>query len=145
MPLAMDEAERDQAIYMAQPAAGCKQKSGRVPSAATSWRVCEDRAPTNEGAIMWARVAKFEGNPDDVDARVARLREMVDSGGLPPELAEAKFLLLADRETGGMLGVTLFDSEEAMLKADVVMNAGGGRAGARTGVEFYEVPISIGV
>lgn len=94
---------------------------------------------------MWARVAKFEGKPEDVDARVERLREMVETGGLPAELADAKFLLLADRETGGMLGVALFDSEEAMLEADVVMNAGGGRAGARTGVEFYEVPIRIGV
>ena len=94
---------------------------------------------------MWARVAKFEGSPEDVEARVARLREMVESGGLPPELEGAKLLVLTDRESGGMLGVTLFETEEAMRKADVVMNAGGGRAGARTGVEFYEVPIRIGV
>ncbi len=94
---------------------------------------------------MWARVAKFEGSPEDVDARVERLREMVGSGGLPPELEGAKLLLLADRESGGMLAVTLFDSEEAMRIADVVMNAGGGRAGTRTGVEFYEVPIRVGI
>lgn len=94
---------------------------------------------------MWARVARFEGSPGDVEARVEKLREMVESGGLPPELDGAKLLMLTDRESGGMLGVTLFDSEEAMRKADVVMNAGGGRAGARTGVEFYEVPLRIGV
>jgi hypothetical protein len=94
---------------------------------------------------MWARVARFEGSPDDVDARVERLREMVDSGGLPPELEGAKLLMLVDRESGGALGLTLFDSEEAMRKADVVMNAGGGRAGARTGVEFYEVPLRVGL
>jgi hypothetical protein len=94
---------------------------------------------------MWARVARFEGNPEDVDARVERLREMVEAGGLPPELDGARFLMLTDRESGGMLGVTLFESEEAMRKADVVMNAGGGRAGARTGVEFYEVPIRVGL
>jgi hypothetical protein len=37
--------------------------------------------------------------------------------------------------------VTLFDSEEAMRKADVVMNAGPGNAGSRSAVEFYEVPL----
>jgi hypothetical protein len=94
---------------------------------------------------MWARVARFEGSPEDVEARVERLRGMVESGGLPPELEGAKLLVLTDRESGGMLGVTLFDSEEAMRRADVVMNAGGGHAGARTGVEFYEVPVRVGV
>jgi len=94
---------------------------------------------------MWARVARFEGSPEDVGARIERLREMVESGGLPPELDGAKVLMLTDRESGGMLGITLFETEEAMLRADVVMNAGGGRAGARTGVEFYEVPLRVGV
>jgi len=40
-----------------------------------------------------------------------------------------------------MLGVTLFDSEEAMRKGDEVMNAGPGKAGSRSAVEFYEVPL----
>jgi hypothetical protein len=90
---------------------------------------------------MWARVARFEGDPADVDARVQRLRAALDAGSVPPELADAKFLLLADRESGGMLGVTLFDSEEAMRKADEAINAGPGNAGNRSSVEFYEVPL----
>ena len=90
---------------------------------------------------MWARVARFEGDPGDVDKRVASLRTMLDAGDLPPELAGAKLLMLVDRETGGMLGVTLFDSEEALRRGDEAMNRGGGRAGSRTAVEFYEVPI----
>jgi hypothetical protein len=90
---------------------------------------------------MWARVARFEGDPADVDARVERLRAFLDSGGLPPELADAKLLLLADRESGGMLGVTLFASEEAMHRGDKVMNVGTGHAGSRSSVEFYEVPL----
>jgi hypothetical protein len=40
-----------------------------------------------------------------------------------------------------MLGVTLFDSEEAMRKGDEAMNAGPGNAGSRSSVEFYEVPL----
>ena len=90
---------------------------------------------------MWARIARFEGDPADVDARVQRLRSAVEGGSLPPELADAKFLLLVDRGSGGMLGVTLFDSEEAMRRGDEAMNAGPGNAGSRAAVEFYEVPL----
>jgi hypothetical protein len=90
---------------------------------------------------MWARVARFEGDPGDIDGRVERLRTAVDAGELPVELADATFLLLVDRTSGGMLGVTLFESEEAMRKGDEAMNAGPGNAGSRSSVEFYEVPI----
>jgi hypothetical protein len=59
---------------------------------------------------MWARVARFEGNSSDVDARLERLRSVLGAGALPAEFADAKFLLLVDRESGGMVGVTLFES-----------------------------------
>ncbi len=90
---------------------------------------------------MWARVARFEGDPADVDARLERLRSALDAGTFASELAGAKLVMLLDRESGGMLGVTLFESEEAMRKADAVMNAGPGNAGSRSAVEFYEVPL----
>ena len=90
---------------------------------------------------MWARVARFEGDPADVATRVQRLRSALDAGSFPPELADAKFLLLVDHESGGMLGVTLFDSEEALRAGDRAMNAGPGNAGSRSSVEFYEVPL----
>ena len=90
---------------------------------------------------MWARVARFEGDPADIDARLEKLRPLLDSGAIPPELSDARFLLLVDRESGGMLGVTLFESEEAMRKGDAVMNAGPGNAGSRSAVSFYEVPL----
>ena len=90
---------------------------------------------------MWARVARFEGDPADVDARLERLRSALDAGTFASALADAKFLMLVDRESGGMVGVTLFESEEAMHKADAVMNAGPGNAGSRSAVEFYELPL----
>ena len=90
---------------------------------------------------MWARVARFQGDPADVDARLERLRSTIDSDPFGPEFADVPFLMLVDRESGGMLGVTLFDSEEAMRKADEVMNSGPGQAGSRSAVEFYEVPL----
>jgi hypothetical protein len=96
--------------------------------------------PGGEKHNMWARVARFEGDPADIDARLDRLRPG-STRAIPPELADARFLLLVDPASGGMLGVTLFDSEEAMRKGDEVMNAGPGNAGSRSAVEFYEVPL----
>jgi hypothetical protein len=90
---------------------------------------------------MWARVARFDGKPEDIDARIERVRALLDSSDFPPDLASAKFLMLVDRTSGEALGVTLFDSEEALRKGDEAMNAGAGHAGKRSGVEFYEVPI----
>jgi hypothetical protein len=81
------------------------------------------------------------GDPADIDARLERLRSAIDSGALPPELWDARFLLLVDRASGGMLGVTLFASEEAMREGDEAMNAGHGNAGSRSAVDFYEVPL----
>ena len=91
---------------------------------------------------MHARVATFENDPANVDAAIARLRESIDSG-MPemPELAGVKFLLLADRESGRMMGIALFDSEEALRRGDEVMNSGPGAAGRRSSVQFYEVPV----
>jgi hypothetical protein len=86
-------------------------------------------------------VARFEGDPADVDTRVAKLRALLDSGEVPAGLENAKLLLLVDRESGGMLGVTLFESEEALRLGDEAMNAGPGNAGSRSSVDFYEVPI----
>jgi hypothetical protein len=90
---------------------------------------------------MWARVARFEGDPESVDERIEKLRAGVDSDKLPAELAEAKLLILVDRVSGGMIGVALFESEEAMHRGDEAMNAGPGNAGSRSAVGFYEVPL----
>jgi hypothetical protein len=89
---------------------------------------------------MWARVARFDGDPADIEDRIGRLRAL-ESGGLPSELAQAKLLLLVDRASGGMLEVTLFESEDAMRKGDEAMNAGPGNAGSRASVHCYEVPL----
>jgi hypothetical protein len=94
-----------------------------------------------EGSLACEPEWRGESDPADIDARIKRLRTASDSGGFPPELADAKPLVLVDREGGGMLGVTLFDSEESMRRGDEAMNAGPGNAGSRSSVEFYDVPI----
>jgi hypothetical protein len=91
---------------------------------------------------MWARVATFEGDPESIDARIDKLRAALEANEFPPELADAKFLMLVNRESGRVLGLTLFESEDAMRRGDAAMNAGPGRAGSRSAVEFYEVPLT---
>ena len=89
---------------------------------------------------MYARVATFESDASKVDDAIATVRSAVD-GETPPGLEGAKMLMLVDRESGGMIGVTLFESEEGMRRGDEAMNAGQGHAGSRSAVEFYEVPL----
>jgi hypothetical protein len=91
---------------------------------------------------VYARVATFESDPADVDDAIEMVRGEVGSGNTPEGLEGAKMLMLVDRETGKGIGVTLFDSEEAMRRGDAALNAmspGGGER--RTSVEFYEVPV----
>jgi hypothetical protein len=91
---------------------------------------------------MYARVAMFDNDPAKVEGAISRIRENIEAG-MPdmPGLEGAKFLMLANRESGKMIGIALFESEEAMVAGDAVMNAGPGAAGSRSGVEFYEVPV----
>lgn len=89
---------------------------------------------------MWARVAKFESDPANIDAAIDEARSFAGSGNVPAELAGAKMLMLADRQSGSRLTVAMFDTEQAMRKGDAAMNAGQPRhAGRRASVEFYEV------
>ena len=91
---------------------------------------------------MYARIATFESDPANVDDAINMVREEV-AGNTPPGLEGAKMLMLVNRETGKGVGVTLFESEEAMRRGDEALNAMNPPAtsGRRTGVEFYEVPV----
>jgi hypothetical protein len=91
---------------------------------------------------MYARVATFESDPSTVDDAISLVRGQVESGDTPPGLEGAKMLMLVDRESGRGLGVTLFESEEAMRRGDEALNAmSPGASERRTSVEFYEVPV----
>jgi hypothetical protein len=91
---------------------------------------------------MYARVATFESDPGNVDDVIGMVRAEVESGDTPDGLEGAKMLMLIDRQTGKGLGVTLFESEEAMRRGDEALNAmSPGGTERRTSVEFYEVPV----
>ncbi len=91
---------------------------------------------------MYARVATFESDPARVDDAIAMVRSEVESEDTPPGLEGAKMLMLVNRETGKGLGVTLFESEEAMRRGDDALNAmNPGASERRVSVEFFEVPV----
>jgi len=91
---------------------------------------------------MYARVATFQSDPTDIDEAIAMVRREVESNETQPGLEGAKMLMLVDRATGKGVGITLFDTEQAMQRGDAALNAmspGGGER--RTSVEFFEVPV----
>jgi hypothetical protein len=90
---------------------------------------------------VYARVATFESDPANVDSAIEMVRTEV-AGATPPGLEGARMLMLVNRETGKGVGVTLFDSEEAMRRGDETLNnMSPGGTERRTSVEFYEVPV----
>jgi len=91
---------------------------------------------------MYARVATFESDPSAVDDAIGMVRSEVESGEVPPGLEGAKMLMLVDRESGKGVGITLFESEEAMRRGDAALDAmSPGSSERRTSVEFFEVPV----
>jgi hypothetical protein len=91
---------------------------------------------------MQARIATFESDPAEVDDAISMVRAQVESGETPAGLEGAKMLMLVNRETGKGVGITLFESEEAMRRGDEALNAmNPGGTERRTSVEFYEVPV----
>jgi hypothetical protein len=90
---------------------------------------------------VYARVATFESDPADVDSAIEMVRSEVQ-GNTPAGLEGAKMLMLVNRETGKGVGITLFDSEEALRRGDDALNAmSPGGTERRTSVEFFEVPV----
>ena len=93
---------------------------------------------------MYARVARFESDPGNVDEAINLVRGRVESVDTPPGLEGAKMMMLINRESGKGVGITLFESEDAMRRGDEALNAmSTGASERRTSVEFYEVPVQI--
>ena len=93
---------------------------------------------------MHARVATFQGDPASADAMIAGVKREVEAGNVPEGLEGSKLLVLVDRASGKSLGITLFDSEEAMRRGDEALNAMNPEGGSnRSSVEFFEVPVTM--
>jgi heme-degrading monooxygenase HmoA len=92
-----------------------------------------------------ARVSTFEGSPDLIDEMLRQVREQV----LPQAKQDEGFkgmIALGDRQSGKTLGITFWESEEAMRASEEAANrlrSESAEAGGQTiaGVERYEVGI----
>ena len=90
---------------------------------------------------MFTRLATFESDPAGIDDAIEMVRREV-AGNTPPGLEGARMMMLVDRATGKGIGLTLFDSEDAMRRGDEALNAmSPGGTERRTSVEFFEVPV----
>ena len=120
------------------PASGCGPGAGREIAGRSGQRGLgypNDMAKKSSGA-------RKRGAGTRVRDAVTMVRAEVESGETPEGLEGAKMLMLVNRETGKGLGVTLFDSEEAMRRGDAALNAmNPGANERRTSVDFYEVPV----
>lgn len=94
---------------------------------------------------MYARVATFEGEQAQMKQVAETIRKQSESG--PPEGVPAKeFLLLAGQDSGRMLAIAFFESEDDLRKGDEALNAmtpppGAEGMGRRTGVEMFQVAV----
>jgi hypothetical protein len=94
---------------------------------------------------VYVRIARFEGDPSNVDEAISRVRSMMDEESRPSGLEDARrSMMLVDRQSGQGLGVTFFDTEDGMRRGDKALNEmtpPGDLTGRRTSVEMYEVAI----
>jgi len=94
---------------------------------------------------VFVRIARFEGDPSNVDESISRVRSMMDEGSTPPGLEDAlRSMMLVDRQSGAGLGLTFFDTQDAMRRGDEALNEmtpPADMTGRRTSVEMYEVAI----
>jgi heme-degrading monooxygenase HmoA len=91
-----------------------------------------------------ARVSIFEGPPDQIDESLRQAREVVLPQAKEIDPGFKGIIALTDRQSGKLLGITFWESEEAMRASEEAANrlreesaeAGGGTV---AGVERYEV------
>ena len=94
---------------------------------------------------MHARVAAFENrNTSRIDELVRRIRDRQAAGNEIPDALG--MYLLVDRAAGAMLGISLFESEDAIRAAEPIFERMGDEVpeelrGKRVSVDLFEVAI----
>jgi heme-degrading monooxygenase HmoA len=93
---------------------------------------------------MHARMSIFEGSPDMIDESLRQAREVILPQAKEGDPGFKGIIALTDRQSGKMVGITFWESEEAMRateegasqRREESAEAGGGTV---AGVERYEV------
>ena len=70
---------------------------------------------------MHARVSIFEGSPDEMDESLRQAREVVLPRGSQMEGFKG-MIALGDRQSGKTLGITFWESEEALRASEEAAN-----------------------
>ena len=107
------------------------------------WSDCAKRVRREEACAVYARMSIFEGSPEQLDEGLRQAREEV----LPRAKQMEGFkgmIALGDRQSGKTLGITFWESEEAMRASEEAANRLRGESaevsgGQIAGVERYEV------
>lgn len=90
---------------------------------------------------MFARVTRFEGEPDQLDAAIKLVRETIAPGAKRLQGFRAGYWLV-DRATGKGFSVTLFESEAALHESEddaAQLRSRASSVTRITAVERYEV------
>ena len=70
---------------------------------------------------MFARMAKFEGlDPNQIDDALAEIRQRTE-GGPPQGIPAVEVLFLADRSSGELTALSLYETEEDMRTGDATL------------------------
>jgi hypothetical protein len=117
-----------------------------APSVSLSRRLprFEKMRCVDERRIMFARVATFEGDQTHIRQMAEAIGRDSESG--PPEGVPGKELLvLTGRESGTLVAIVLFETEEDLRQGDATLNEMSPPADAegvsRKNVEMFEVPV----
>ena len=137
---AMQQSEQAIAQLRAQAA----QQVGGTPTVARY----EVAVAEGAGAAGYARVTRVQAPADRLEEAIRNYREQV----VPAAQQQAGFqgaYLLADRQTGQVLSITVWESEDALRQSEQMAEQQRGQAAQQMGasaptVERYEIAISVG-
>ena len=90
---------------------------------------------------MHARVTKYEGTPDKIEAGIKLINEVIVTGAKKIPGFKGGYWLM-DRATGKGFSVTLFESEAALKASDAAaaqLRSQASSVAKITGIETYEV------
>jgi hypothetical protein len=84
-------------------------------------------------------------DPAKVDEEIATTRRYLEGGRLPGGIPATGFLMLVDRESGKVVEVLLFESEDDLREGDETMSSYAPGEGSmhRVSVERFDVPVRL--
>ena len=67
---------------------------------------------------MYARIAQFEGSPEEVDTRIDEVRRRMKSDEMGMRQYVSRSMMLVDRQSGAGAGIIFCETEDDLRKVD---------------------------